>query len=41
MGDLVRVFNLQRISVPKYCECVDKAGLRQASSVFGFQEGLF
>jgi hypothetical protein len=40
MGDLVRVFNLQRLSVPKYCDCVDRAGLQGSSTVFGFQEGL-
>ncbi len=40
MGDLVRNFSLQRTSIPKYCDCVEAAGLQASNSAFGFQGGL-
>ena len=40
MRDLVRVFNLERTSVPKYIECVEAAGLQPSHTAYGFQQGL-
>jgi hypothetical protein len=40
MGDLVRVFNLERTSVPKYVDCIEAAGLQPSTSSFGFQQGF-
>ncbi|MFT7644030.1 MAG: hypothetical protein ACI9G1_005796, partial [Pirellulaceae bacterium] len=40
MGELVRVFNLERTSVPKYVDCIEAARLQPSTSSFGFQQGF-